>query len=105
MDTLQDSWSAEGRRAVKPMKVLVVGAGIGGLSAGLALGLTGHSVTILESVPKIQEVGAGIQLAPNASRILHRLGVLKEAMLHATVLDRVSIRYVKQLCLLGTHIH
>lgn len=94
METLRDEWPYAGRRCVKPLKVVVIGAGIGGLSAGLALSQTGHSVTILENVPEITEVGAGIQLASNASRIIHRLGVLKEVMEHATVLTRVSIRYV-----------
>lgn len=76
------------------MNVIIVGAGVGGLTAGISLSQTGHSVTILERVNKIDEVGAGIQLAPNASRILNRLGVLEEIMEHATVLERVSIRYV-----------
>ncbi|PNY24757.1 Salicylate hydroxylase [Tolypocladium capitatum] len=92
METLRDEMPYTGRRFVKPLKVVVIGAGIGGLSAGLALSQSGHSVTILESVSEITEVGAGIQLAPNASRILHRLGVLKELMDHATVLTGISIR-------------
>ncbi|KAK2604001.1 hypothetical protein QQS21_003837 [Conoideocrella luteorostrata] len=92
METLRDSWPHVGRQAIKPLSVIVVGSGIGGLTAGIALAQTGHRVTIFESVPKIIEVGAGIQLAPNASRILHRLGVLQEVMNHASVLTRVSIR-------------
>ncbi|KAH7324352.1 hypothetical protein B0I35DRAFT_449344 [Stachybotrys elegans] len=92
MDTLRDEWPFFNRTAVRPLKVIIVGAGIGGLTSGIALAKTGHSVIILESVNEIDEVGAGIQLAPNASRILHRLGVLEEVMGHATVLEKISIR-------------
>jgi len=93
MDTLcYDVDPCAGRVAVVPLKVIIIGAGIAGLTTGLALAQTGHSVTILESVPRITEVGAGLQLAPNASRILHRLGVIKQVMNKTTVLSRVSIR-------------
>jgi salicylate hydroxylase len=81
------------RQAVKSLHVIVVGAGIAGLSAGLALSRYNHSVTVLESSAQLGETGAGIQLAPNATRILHRLGVLAEVMLHTSVLSGVSIRY------------
>lgn len=94
METLQDNWRDNRRKAVKPLNVIIVGAGIGGLAAGIALAKTGHVVQILESASTIEDVGAGIQIAPNASRILHRLGVLKEVMDSATVLERVSVRYV-----------
>ncbi|KAH7562934.1 hypothetical protein BM1_02454 [Bipolaris maydis] len=82
------------RQAIKPLRIIVVGAGIAGLSAGLALSRCGHSVTILESSPLLGETGAGIQLAPNATRILRRFGVLSEVMLHTSVLSGVSIRVV-----------
>ncbi|KAH8590928.1 hypothetical protein B0O99DRAFT_285698 [Bisporella sp. PMI_857] len=93
METLRDDVDpCTGRMAVRPLDVIIIGAGIGGLTSGLALAQTGHSVTILESVSRIAEVGAGIQLAPNASRILNRLGVLEEVMKETSVLSRVSIR-------------
>ncbi|KAI5926529.1 putative salicylate hydroxylase [Camillea tinctor] len=81
-----------GRRAAKPLKVIVVGAGIGGLAVGLGMRRTGHEVIILEKVEQITEVGAGIQVAPNAARILRRFGVLEEVMGHACVLERNSLR-------------
>lgn len=55
--------------------VLVVGAGIGGMSAALALARAGLPVQILEAAARLEEVGAGIQLAPNATRVLDELGV------------------------------
>lgn len=58
--------------------VVVVGGGIGGLAAAFALSLKGVSVRVLEQAPEFGEVGAGIQLAPNCTRILHELGLLED---------------------------
>jgi len=57
------------------MRALVVGAGIGGLAAALTLRRAGLEVAVREQAPALREVGAGIQLAPNATRILERLGL------------------------------
>ncbi len=72
--------------AVLP-ETLIVGGGIGGLSAALCLARRGGTVTVLERSESFAEVGAGIQLAPNATRILERLGVL-EKILPVAVLPR-----------------
>lgn len=58
---------------------IVVGGGIGGLSTAYALSRTGLSVRVLEQAPAFGEVGAGIQLAPNCTRILDDYGFLDEA--------------------------
>ncbi|MBR1222925.1 FAD-dependent monooxygenase [Bradyrhizobium sp. U87765 SZCCT0131] len=55
--------------------VIVAGAGIGGLTAALALASKGFRVTVLERAERLAEVGAGLQLSPNASRILIALGL------------------------------
>jgi 3-hydroxybenzoate 6-monooxygenase len=68
-------------------ETLIVGGGIGGLSAALCLARRRGTVTVLERSKSFAEVGAGIQLAPNATRILQRLGVL-EAILPVAVLPR-----------------
>jgi 3-hydroxybenzoate 6-monooxygenase len=65
--------------------VLIVGAGIGGLAAGLALARRGIGSHIVERAPEIREVGAGIQLGPNAFAIFARLGIAKE-------MDRISFK-------------
>jgi len=54
----------------------IVGAGIAGLTAALALAQRGISSEIFEQAPELTEVGAGLQISPNASRILAELGVL-----------------------------
>ena len=55
--------------------VFIAGAGIGGLTASLALAAKGFRVVILEKAERLEEVGAGLQLSPNASRVLIDLGV------------------------------
>ena len=59
--------------------IIVAGAGIGGLTAALALAHNGRQALVLEQAPVITEVGAGLQIAPNAGRVLARLG-LDEAL-------------------------
>jgi 3-hydroxybenzoate 6-monooxygenase len=59
--------------------VIVVGGGIGGLSAALPLARQGLRVRVLERAREFGEVGAGIQIAPNCTRLLHEYGLLTEA--------------------------
>jgi salicylate hydroxylase len=67
----------------KPLKVAVVGGGVGGPTAALLLKRLGCQPVVFESAPEIAEVGAGISLAPNGFRVMKRLGLedklLKEA--------------------------
>ena len=56
--------------------ILIAGAGIAGLTAALTLAGKGIAVTVVETFKEPSEVGAGLQIAPNASRILRSLGVL-----------------------------
>jgi len=55
------------------MRIAVVGAGIGGLTAALALRRAGFEVDVYEQAAELAEVGGGINMAPNAIRILRRL--------------------------------
>ncbi|KAL4916149.1 hypothetical protein BDW62DRAFT_218885 [Aspergillus aurantiobrunneus] len=58
------------RDADSTLKVIIVGAGLGGLAAAISIRLAGHDVVVLESARQIGEVGAGIQCLPNSTRIL-----------------------------------
>jgi len=60
--------------------IIVAGGGIGGLACTLALAQAGCSVRVLERAPEFREVGAGIQMAPNAGRALMDLGVFDQVM-------------------------
>jgi salicylate hydroxylase len=60
----------------KPPHALIAGAGIGGLTAALSLARIGYRVTLLERSKSLQEVGAGLQISPNASAVLRELGLL-----------------------------
>jgi salicylate hydroxylase len=65
-------------------RALIAGAGIGGLTTALALSQIPFDVTIFERAPKLEEFGAGMQLTPNATRILSKLGVLEAIRTLAT---------------------
>jgi salicylate hydroxylase len=60
---------------MKSQHVVIAGAGIGGLTTGIALAQAGHQVEILEQAPALNAVGAGVTLAPNAMKVLGALGL------------------------------
>jgi salicylate hydroxylase len=57
------------------MNICIIGAGLGGLSAALALLQKGFRVTVLEQAAALGEIGAGVQLGPNAVGVLYRMGL------------------------------
>jgi salicylate hydroxylase len=72
--------------------VLVIGGGIGGLAAAFALRLAGHPVRVLEQAAEFGEVGAGLQLAPNATRVLREWGLLERVMATGVLPRRLVLR-------------
>jgi salicylate hydroxylase len=70
--------------------ILIAGAGIGGLTAALALARRGLRVTLFEQAENLEEAGAGIQLSPNATRVLVALGLA--ARLEPTIIQPSAIR-------------
>jgi salicylate hydroxylase len=83
--------------------ILIAGGGIGGLATALALSRAGFPAHVLEKSSEFAEIGAGLQLAPNATRMLDRLGILPEIRRHANfpqrlvMMDAVSGRPVTSL--------
>ncbi|MEQ5778521.1 3-hydroxybenzoate 6-monooxygenase [Thalassospira sp. NFXS8] len=59
-------------------EVVIIGGGIGGLAAALALSQIGKQVCVLEQAPEFAEIGAGIQLGPNSYKMFARLGMIDE---------------------------
>jgi salicylate hydroxylase len=70
--------------------VIIAGAGIGGLTAALTLARAGLRATMFEQAPQLEEAGAGIQLTPNATRVLFQLGLADE--LARTAVEPEAIR-------------
>ena len=71
--------------------VLIAGGGIGGLSAALGLAQKGFGVVVLEKSPKLGEIGAGIQIGPNAFHAFDYLGVGDEARAQAVYIDMLRL--------------
>src|SRR6056300_333232 len=66
-------------------KIAIVGAGLGGLTAAACLLDAGFDVTVYEQAPELGEVGAGIQISSNGSKVLHSLGLRAE-------LERIGVK-------------
>ncbi len=58
------------------MKAVIAGGGIGGMTAAICLARIGWQVEVLEQAPEISEIGAGLQISPNGTRILAEIGVM-----------------------------
>src|ERR1700684_2702461 len=71
--------------------IVVAGAGIGGLTAALALARQGFRIVVLEKAERLEEAGAGIQLSPNASRVLVDLGLQPRLGSRAGAPDAISL--------------
>jgi len=75
----QHDWPSSHSTTNTIFQIIIVGAGLGGIGAAISLLLAGHTVQILEAASEIGEVGAGIQVLPNSSRVLQTWG-LKDAL-------------------------
>ncbi|CAI7633084.1 unnamed protein product [Penicillium manginii] len=74
------------------LSIVVVGAGLGGLATAIALASSGHSVTVYEQAAKLGEVGAGIQIPSNSTRLLSRLGLDPYLEKYVTEPEVISFR-------------
>lgn len=72
-------------------QIIVAGGGIGGLSAALGLAQAGKDVVVLEQAPELGEIGAGIQIGPNAFHCFDYLGIGDEARAVAVYVDALRM--------------
>src|SRR6201981_2768673 len=72
------------------LQIAIIGGGLGGLSAAVGLHQAGFDVEVYEQAPELTQIGGGINMGPNAARVLRRLGL-------GPGLDREGVRP------LGTH--
>ncbi|MER9235100.1 FAD-dependent monooxygenase [Mesorhizobium sp. M0622] len=79
-------------RETQSRQVVIAGAGVAGLTAALAFAERGYSVKLFEQAQHLEAVGAGIQLSPNATRILRQLGVLDRLMPNAVRPEAVVLK-------------
>src|SRR3954463_3185950 len=80
---------------------MIAGAGIGGLTAALAIAQRGFSVAVFDQAQRLEEAGAGLQLSPNASRILLALGLGPRLQPHVVVPEELRVRDARPARALG----
>ncbi|KAK4078689.1 uncharacterized protein Triagg1_3020 [Trichoderma aggressivum f. europaeum] len=73
------------------MHVIIVGAGIAGLSLAIALGQSRHQVTILDAAPELAELGAGVQMTPQAIRYLFKWGLKDDLLAESIIPDNLHV--------------
>src|SRR5215216_4140411 len=73
--------------------IIIAGAGIGGLTAALALARAGCRAVVLEQAERLEEAGAGIQLSPNATRVLAELGLGDRLRSHVVAPEAIRIMH------------
>jgi salicylate hydroxylase len=73
------------------LPIIIAGAGIGGLTAALSLRAQGHEIVLIDKARQLSEVGAGLQLSPNACSVLDQLGLLEDLAPFAYAPDFVKI--------------
>ncbi|WP_095202426.1 FAD-dependent monooxygenase [Mesorhizobium carmichaelinearum] len=78
-------------------QVVIAGAGIAGLTAAIAFAERGYSVQVFEQAQRLEAAGAGIQLSPNATRILRQLGVLDRLLSSAVRPGAVVLKDARTL--------
>jgi salicylate hydroxylase len=82
---------------MRSRQVVIAGAGVAGLTAAVAFAERGYCVQVFEQAPRLEAAGAGIQLSPNATRILRDLGVLDRLLPAAVRPEAVVLKNARTL--------
>ena len=85
------------------LDIIIIGAGIGGLAAAIFLSKANHNVTVFESNASLSEIGAGIQISPNAMRILDYYGLKDVFDAESTENEGAELRRWDSGKVLGKH--
>jgi 2-polyprenyl-6-methoxyphenol hydroxylase-like FAD-dependent oxidoreductase len=72
------------------LSIVIIGSGLAGLDCAVCLGRKGHKVTVLERTSKLQIIGGGISVAPNAMRIIDKLGLMDRFLKAAEISEPTS---------------
>lgn len=72
-------------------QILIAGGGLGGLAAAVALLQRGFQAEVFEKAPELREIGAGLSVWPNATRVLRDLGLLDEALRESALIDLLRL--------------
>lgn len=84
------------------MRVIIVGAGIAGLSLAIALSQSKHHVTILDSAAELEELGAGVQMTPQAVRYFFQWGLQDDVLAQSYTPEQMIIKDFKDSRVLST---
>jgi salicylate hydroxylase len=84
------------------MKIIIVGAGIAGLSLAIALGQSGHQVTVLDAASQLTELGAGVQMTPQAIRYFFKWGLKQDLLAESIIPENMHVWDGEGGNLLGT---
>jgi len=76
---------------MKEARIIIIGAGMGGLAAALAMQRAGFRVSVHEQAPELGEVGAGLTISPNATHAIEYLGIGKEIAERAVIPERQAM--------------
>ena len=80
---------------MKHLNIAIVGAGLGGLTAAASLQSFGFKVKVYEQAAKLGEIGAGISLPPNSTRILEHLGLGEALASFGNIPERTIVKHYK----------
>src|SRR5271169_2842672 len=87
---------------MKISRISIIGGGIGGLSAALALQHFGHRVSVFEQARELREIGAGVAISPNAMHALNFLGVGERVTKEAGPAERYLMRHFQTVAVIKT---